>query len=65
MLGKSNNSRLRCPKCNKPMNLVADPPQFAQFLPWRSFICELCHIGLSYTPDEEDGQVGVCKTARQ
>jgi hypothetical protein len=55
MLGKSNNAPLRCPKCNEPMSVVTDPPHFAQFLPWRSFTCELCHVGLSYPPEEEDG----------
>jgi hypothetical protein len=55
MLERSNNSPLRCPKCNRPMRVVEDPPHFAQFLPWRSFTCELCHIGLSYPPDEENG----------
>jgi hypothetical protein len=55
MLERNNNSLLRCPKCNEPMSLVTDPPHFARFLPWRSFNCELCRIGLSYPPDEEDG----------
>jgi len=55
MLTKNNNSLVRCPKCNEPMKLLTCPPHFAQFLPWQSFTCELCHIGLSYPPDADDG----------
>lgn len=52
---KPDDLPLRCPKCDEPMRLLTDPPHFAQFLPSRSFACELCHIGLSYPPDAEDG----------
>jgi hypothetical protein len=55
MLGRINKSRLRCPKCDSPMTLVTEPPHFAQFLPWRSFTCELCRISLSYPSDDEEG----------
>jgi hypothetical protein len=55
VLKRTTTRPLRCPKCNEPMRLIADPPHFAQFLPWRGFTCELCHIGLSYSRDEEDG----------
>jgi len=62
MLTKNNNSLVRCPKCNKPMRLLADPPHFAQFIPWQSFTCELCHICLSYPPDADTGTVmSLCK----
>jgi hypothetical protein len=52
---RKNNSRPRCPKCNEPMRADTDPPRFAQFLPWRSFKCDRCRTGLSYSHNEEEG----------
>ena len=54
-LVKTNNSSVRCPKCNEPMRPVEDAPHFAQFLsPWRGYRCDPCRIALSSPVEDED-----------
>jgi hypothetical protein len=65
MLHTNNGSLPRCPKCNEPMGLLKDSPQFAQFLPWRSFTCERCRNRLTYPPDEGDGHSYQRRRGRQ
>jgi hypothetical protein len=50
-----NDSPPHCPKCNELMRTDADPPRFAQFLPWRSFKCDLCQTALSFSDNEGEG----------
>ncbi len=55
MADNPNNSLPRCPKCNEPMRNFTVWPKQEQFVPWRSFTCDPCHVSVAYPPVENNG----------